>query len=228
MANATCSIDGCDRQHMAKGLCGTHYMRLRRTGGTADPKPSTGRDRGACAVEGCDGTDYRRGWCHKHYERVKRYGDPLTLRRQRNDDPPETCTVPGCGAPYRAKGMCKVHYLQAWHAEHREERNAAGRARFRANPDAYTLRADRRRRRLTDGMDDFDLELSNAYRQAIANDPCRYCGAPADHVDHIFPVALGGTDHWWNLTRACEPCNKRKAAHCGTWFSLRADLAAVA
>ena len=29
---ATCSIDNCDNRHLAKGLCQTHYMRVRRTG----------------------------------------------------------------------------------------------------------------------------------------------------------------------------------------------------
>lgn len=29
-----CSVDGCDRKHMAKGLCDTHYNLWRRTGST--------------------------------------------------------------------------------------------------------------------------------------------------------------------------------------------------
>ncbi len=46
---------------------------------------------------------------------------------------------------------------------------------------------------------------------------CRYCGARADGgavlvVDHIIPVALGGTDDPENLITACEPCNQGKAA----------------
>src|SRR3954447_25411761 len=41
-----CSIDGCDGAVLAKGLCGKHYMRLRRTGDPcrtrkSGPKPST-------------------------------------------------------------------------------------------------------------------------------------------------------------------------------------------
>nr|WP_237532546.1 HNH endonuclease signature motif containing protein [Streptomyces sp. SID8352] len=69
-------------------------------------------------------------------------------------------------------------------------------------------------------MDALDKALSADYRRAIASDSCSYCGAPSSQVDHYFPVSKGGTDHWWNLTRACEPCNKSKAAHCGTWFLL--------
>ena len=40
---------------------------------------------------------------------------------------------------------------------------------------------------------------------------CQYCGAhpPAVilHIDHIHPVAEGGTDDFDNLITACEPCN---------------------
>jgi hypothetical protein len=32
----TCSIDGCDREHYAKGWCYTHYARARRNNG--DPQ----------------------------------------------------------------------------------------------------------------------------------------------------------------------------------------------
>lgn len=37
--NRACSIDGCERRHLAKGLCGRHYERLARNG-----DPLTGRD----------------------------------------------------------------------------------------------------------------------------------------------------------------------------------------
>ena len=43
--------------------------------------------------------------------------------------------------------------------------------------------------------------------------------------DTYFPIAKGGTDHWWNLVRSCGPCNRRKHAYCGTWFILmRCDV----
>lgn len=45
---------------------------------------------------------------------------------------------------------------------------------------------------------------------------CRYCGAkpPQAHlrVDHVIPVALGGSDAPDNLVTACEPCNTGKAS----------------
>lgn len=45
---------------------------------------------------------------------------------------------------------------------------------------------------------------------------CRYCGAAAPDakltVDHVVPVALGGTDEPTNLVTACQPCNAGKSS----------------
>lgn len=44
---------------------------------------------------------------------------------------------------------------------------------------------------------------------------CRYCGVPASRatlvIDHVVPLALGGTSDAWNLVAACEPCNAGKS-----------------
>jgi hypothetical protein len=50
------------------------------------------------------------------------------------------------------------------------------------------------------------------------NFACYYCGVPAAmgvkvlHVDHVVPVALGGTNDPWNLVAACWDCNAGKAS----------------
>lgn len=46
---------------------------------------------------------------------------------------------------------------------------------------------------------------------------CRYCGTSADEgatltVDHVIPVALGGSDNPDNLVAACKDCNAGKAS----------------
>lgn len=42
MPDRTCSIEGCNNKHLARGLCNAHYRRLRRDGdpGTADLRPA--------------------------------------------------------------------------------------------------------------------------------------------------------------------------------------------
>ncbi len=48
------------------------------------------------------------------------------------------------------------------------------------------------------------------------NHTCRYCGRTAPDVplsvDHVTPVALGGTDVPTNLVTACRDCNSGKSA----------------
>lgn len=48
------------------------------------------------------------------------------------------------------------------------------------------------------------------------NHTCRYCGGTAPDVnltvDHVLPVALGGTDDATNLVAACRDCNAGKSS----------------
>lgn len=48
------------------------------------------------------------------------------------------------------------------------------------------------------------------------NHTCRYCGGTAPDVvltvDHVTPVALGGSDDPGNLVAACKDCNAGKAS----------------
>lgn len=39
MANRTCTVEQCERDHYGRGLCNMHWQRLRRHGTTADPEP---------------------------------------------------------------------------------------------------------------------------------------------------------------------------------------------
>jgi hypothetical protein len=47
-------------------------------------------------------------------------------------------------------------------------------------------------------------------RALAAGHPCRYCGDPAEAMDHVWPQGRGGDDHPNNLVPACKRCNSRK------------------
>lgn len=82
MAQATCSIEGCERPVNSRGMCGLHYQRWKRTGdaGEADyrrrPKAPPA-DLTECAVDNCTSPVRSRGWCMMHYQRWQTKGDPL-------------------------------------------------------------------------------------------------------------------------------------------------------
>lgn len=53
---------------------------------------------------------------------------------------------------------------------------------------------------------------ASIYAAIRAEGICVYCGAPAESVDHIIPLARGGWEHPDNLVPACGPCNSSKGA----------------
>jgi 5-methylcytosine-specific restriction endonuclease McrA len=71
-------------------------------------------------------------------------------------------------------------------------------------------------------------KISSAKRlRAFARDGfrCLCCGAGEDlSVDHIHPLALGGSSRSRNLQTLCRPCNRRKGA---TVFNYRKAAAVV-
>ena len=133
---------------------------------------------------------------------------------------------PAYSATYYAANREKDNAASsAWYGTHKEERAvymtsyreinkatmAAREAVWKkANPERVRAQAARRRVRVAINMDKFDIELSWAYRLAIANDLCFYCGGPGENDEHYVPLAKGGTDHWWNIVRSCGECNSRK------------------
>jgi 5-methylcytosine-specific restriction endonuclease McrA len=51
---------------------------------------------------------------------------------------------------------------------------------------------------------------ASVYAAIRAEGPCVYCGAPADTVEHITPLARGGWECPDNLVPACASCNSSK------------------
>lgn len=71
----------------------------------------TGDAHDQCSFPGCENVlRYRRlGLCAGHRQQLKRIGSLQPIRRRR---PPAVCEFPGCGRPFRARGLCDSHYRQ--------------------------------------------------------------------------------------------------------------------
>jgi hypothetical protein len=69
--------------------------------------------------------------------------------------------------------------------------------------------------------------ISFAVKLEIQDKPCVICGFSGDtHVDHILPVANGGTRELSNLQPLCWQCNKKKSNRLTNeqlreWFNSR-------
>jgi 5-methylcytosine-specific restriction endonuclease McrA len=48
------------------------------------------------------------------------------------------------------------------------------------------------------------------YTEVLASGPCVYCGAEAECVDHVRPLARDGAEAADNLAPACQSCNASK------------------
>ncbi|MGW6754540.1 HNH endonuclease [Streptomyces sp. NPDC055006] len=79
----------------------------------------------------------------------------------------------------------------------------------RNNPDRCAERDQRRRSRKACTLHEpYDRADIFARWEGL----CCYCDEPAEALDHVTPVALGGADAAWNLVPACKPCNSSKGA----------------
>lgn len=88
-----CTVDGCDRVMYAKGWCGLHYDRMRRTGSLELRKRPTD-----CLV--CGKPVKSVGLCGYHYGKALRERESYT----------RTCSVEGCDRTYFSNGFCQSHY----------------------------------------------------------------------------------------------------------------------
>ena len=104
-------------------------------------------------------------------------------------------------------------YYQKRYQDNKEEILKRQRAYERANPHVRAGINARRRSR-TVILTALDKKKSLLWRDRIKNNSCFYCKGKTDemHYDHYFALKLGGTDHWWNIVRACSECNWQKSA----------------
>ena len=102
MAQRTCSEDGCEEEHLARGFCGKHY-RERRAAGLLALKPKELR---VCSLDDCGERYQAEGYCAKHYNRFVKYGDPYGGRQSRDG----LCVIEDCGEPKYGRGWCCHHY----------------------------------------------------------------------------------------------------------------------
>lgn len=83
-----CSVNGCGQPVYARGLCKTHYDRVRESGGFEDhPRVRRSYNGATCAICGeflSRAKNSARGLCSMHYRRLRKHGDPTITKRAAN------------------------------------------------------------------------------------------------------------------------------------------------
>lgn len=158
------------------------------------------------------------GWCAEVFDATRRNARWCSRRCMRRglgpDSPTRICSVPECGRPHRARGLCAKHWRRAARAEGREvppswtpERRAQWKAR-------------EARKRMTNAEAEPIINVEVFDRDGWV---CQLCMAPVDgtltypdpespSLDHIEPLSRGGSHTLDNVQLAHLFCNLSKGA----------------
>lgn len=109
--------------------------------------------------------------------------------------------------------------LRAECPERRAAKIASAKAWAKANPERFAehmRRHARKRRAQKHGSNGTHTAADLAEILKVQGNRCAYCRADLrhqqKHVDHIKPLALGGSNARANLQYLCRPCNQSKSA----------------
>lgn len=215
MAERTCDVDGCERAHLARGMCSSHYgtWHRRLNGRTNNHKyfditceqcgepAKSSRPTGRFCSDACKG---------KHYSatmqrRCKLPADhPVMVliaeaRRPKpkpvKPDPRTPRECPGCGCHFSPLHRSSGHMVCC--------------------SEPCVRRVQRRRRRAREHGARGSWTWSEFMRIARKFDYCcAYCGTKPERLDpdHVVPLSRGGSDSPSNLLPTCSMCNSSKCA----------------
>lgn len=134
--------------------------------------------------------EYNRRYAEIHPDRIRAAGKRW---REKNPDKILEATRKRQYDPNRPRDReYDRRYARAWNA---------------ANPEKRRLTQHKyRARKMANKVGNVTLEEA----RAILRRPCMYCGARAEHLDHVVPISRGGSHSVGNLAPACAQCNLSK------------------
>ncbi len=101
-----------------------------------------------------------------------------------------------------------------WYAQNAEQARASAAKRKAANPDAYRIYKSNRRARMLGAGGKLPKDLAKRLFE-LQKGKCPCCKLPLGdnfHLDHIMPIALGGTNTANNIQLLRAVCNNQKHA----------------
>lgn len=197
----TCSEPGCSGPIRCRALCNRHYQQRWREANAEQCREAARRSKA------------------KNIERVRAYNlryaaenpDVVRASYRRNREKRLAYHL-----RYRAENPEKQRAAVAsWSARNVERRRANEARRRAANRERFALNeAARRARKAANGC--FMVTSEDVRRLLIRlRNTCAYCPTNLSagfHLDHVMPIARGGSHSIGNLTAACARCNLTKGA----------------
>lgn len=224
----TCTIEGCDRKHQAKGLCHPHYNQLR----------DSGRHQKVlipCAVCGVEMLKYptgkkRQPVCGPDCWYIRTYGKPRPV--------PSKALVPVERGPVVRSTVPPLHLVPAsthpftdtpcgWCGQRFIIGGPTSCHTARYCTKACAKRATRAARRAREVGATGTFTWAEVMRVFVAlGRRCAYCTQPVEgqpDPDHVVPLSRGGRNSITNIVPCCRRCNGDKSDRSvDEWIEWRA------
>ena len=213
----TCEIGQCGRRAKARKMCASHLERWRRYGDALHVPPRS--EKLAQRIEANEKKCRECGECKPFSEFYRDSG--------RADGHKNACK--GCSrasvAAWRAENPGKIlehsRAKRARRTQEQRERDRAVTAEWKRNNPENVRDSVHRRRAMKAQTAVGPINLEALWR--VCSGVCPDCGADIDRrarwgtrafasLDHVVPLACGGTHTQDNLRYVCLPCNLRKGA----------------
>ena len=184
-------------------------IELKRCTKCGEAKPGTAFGKHA---RNSDGLQYwcnacKKAWYAANSERIKEYE---SARRAANPE-----IIRARIAKWKAANPGKIRAANAaWRAANLEKAKATVAAWGAANPEARRIIKQNRRARKREGSGKLSKGLAGKLFR-LQRGKCACCGKPLGddfHLDHIMPLALGGTNTDDNIQLLTATCNMQKNA----------------
>lgn len=155
--------------------------------------------------------------CEEHWGEYKRQKSRESYARHKEKRVQEIRDYRKAHPEYRKRHLrpeVKAYmraYQPVWNAAHPEKRLEYERRYIEKNRERVNAKVKRRSHRKRTAVGSY-TETQWQARLALWGWRCYLCGAPWEHMDHVIPVALGGSNWPANLRPICASCNSRKGS----------------
>lgn len=202
MAKRTCTVDGCEKVHRARGLCQMHYKRAGYSPSTRYPVTCvecgveylSARKTGRFCSDACKGDNYR-VLCPLPVEHPVRVLMAGARRRQVKPKPTPFSAARECA--WCATTFITTRRTQAYCSH------------------AHKVKALKNRRRGREHGSTSHYTWAEVMRLFIGSFGrcCAYCEQPIagqPEPDHVVPLSRGGSNSITNILPSCSLCNADK------------------